>query len=113
MTEIIAYCGLDCTACDAFKATRTENLEQKKRIAERWNQQFNKEFTTQDIECDGCLSSRISGWCRSICQVRPCAIERGVETCAHCDDYLCEKIERFLSDEPEATARLEEIRRSL
>lgn len=113
MNEMIAYCGLDCRNCDAFKATRAEDLKQKKRIAERWNRKFHKEFTAQDIECDGCLTSRISGWCRSICLVRPCAIERGVETCAHCGDYPCVKIKSFLSDEPEATAKLEEIRKSL
>ncbi|NHI83606.1 MAG: DUF3795 domain-containing protein [Candidatus Thorarchaeota archaeon] len=113
MSKIIAYCGLDCSDCSAFKATQAKNLEQMKQIAERWSRQFNTEFTVQDIECDGCRSSRISGWCRSICLVRPCAMKRGVETCAHCDDYLCEKIESFLSNEPEAREKLEEIRNSI
>ncbi|MGY5871954.1 MAG: DUF3795 domain-containing protein [Candidatus Thorarchaeota archaeon] len=113
MSEIIVYCGLDCSKCDAFKATQTEDLELKKQIAERWTRELGTEFTPQDIECDGCKSQRISGWCQKICLIRPCAEERGVETCAHCSDYPCDKIEKFLLGEPVARNTLEEIRRSI
>jgi DNA modification methylase len=113
MLSIIAYCGLDCAKCDIFKATQAEDLVRKKQIAERWTREHNIEFTTQDIECDGCQSQRISGWCRKICLIRPCADKRGVKTCAHCSDYQCEKLEKFLLDEPVARNTLGEIRKSI
>jgi len=33
MAEMIAYCGLNCEECKAFKATQTENLEWKTQMA--------------------------------------------------------------------------------
>lgn len=113
MSQYIAYCGLDCHKCDAFKATQAKDFERIEKIAERWNRELKTQFTIKDIECDGCLSQRISGWCQSICLIRPCAEERNVETCAHCTDYPCEKIEKFLSGEQTAKATLEKIRSSI
>lgn len=113
MSEHIAYCGLDCSACDAFKATQSKDVERMKQIADRWNRELNTEFTEKDIECDGCLSQRISGWCQSICDIRPCAEKRNVKTCAHCNEYTCAHLETFLSGEPIARAKLDEIYRTL
>lgn len=113
MAEKIAYCGLDCSKCDAFIATQADDLERMEQIAERWTRELGTQFTVQDTVCDGCLSSRISGWCQRICLIRPCAEKRGVETCAHCSDYQCEKLERFLSDEPTAREYLEAAKKSL
>jgi hypothetical protein len=36
---MIAYCGLDCNECKAFKATQTKDVEWKKRIAKHWSDQ--------------------------------------------------------------------------
>jgi len=113
MSGMIAYCGLDCSKCDAFKATQAKDLERKKELAKQWTEGLNVGFGPEDIDCNGCMSYRISGWCRRICKIRPCAEQRKVKTCAHCDDYLCEKLEKFLSKEPVATKNLEEIRKSL
>jgi hypothetical protein len=113
MPELIAYCGLDCNKCDAFMATQAEDSERMKQIAERWTRELKTEFATRDILCDGCRSQRISGWCERICLIRPCAEKRSMETCAHCSDYQCDKLERFLSDEPAAKEYLEETRKSL
>jgi hypothetical protein len=100
MSENFAYCGLDCSKCDAFIATQAEDSERMKQIAERWNRELGTEFTALDVFCDGCLTQRISGWCQKICLIRPCAEKSGVETCAHCGNYQCENLEKFLSDEP-------------
>jgi hypothetical protein len=109
----IAYCGLDCAMCDAFIATQTNDFERKKQIAEQWTRQLNVEFKPEDIECRGCMSSKISGWCTTICKIRPCAETKKVKTCAHCSDYPCDKVKEFLSNEPQATSNLEQIRKTL
>jgi hypothetical protein len=113
MFEMIAYCGLDCSKCDAFRATQTEDLEFKAKIAERWSKELNREFTPEDITCDGCKSDRLSAWCQSVCKIRPCGEGRSVATCAHCGDFACEKLEHFLTDEPVAKETLEAIHREI
>ena len=30
------------------------------------------------------------------CEARPCAIDRGVVSCAHCDDFVCDKVGHLL-----------------
>jgi hypothetical protein len=96
MSDMIAYCGLNCVECNAFKATHTKDTERKIQLAKKWTDDDNVEFRPEDIDCDGCKSKRISGWCRKICKVRPCAEKRKVKTCAHCDDYQCEILNEFL-----------------
>jgi hypothetical protein len=81
-----------------------------KQIAERWTRETGTEFTIQDVECDGCKSQKLSGWCQKICLIRPCAQGRSVATCAHCSDYQCDEIMRFLSTEPIARGELDRIR---
>jgi len=107
--EIIAYCGLDCSECDAFIATQTNDFELKRKIAERWTKGLNVEFKPEDIDCRGCMSEKISGWCTKICKIRPCAETKKVKTCAHCSDYQCGKLKEFLSNEPQAARNLEQM----
>jgi hypothetical protein len=113
MSEMIAYCGLRCNECKAFKATQTHDIEWKKQIAKHWTEELKMELSSEDVNCRGCKSDTLSGWCRKICKIRPCAAERKVETCAHCNDYVCAKLKEFLPNEPEATKNLEEIRKTL
>jgi len=109
---MIAYCGLDCAECSAFKATQAKDAQRKSQLAKKWTEGLNVKFTPEDIDCDGCMSDRISGWCRKICKIKPCAEEKKVKTCAHCEDYVCDKLKQFLSNESVATGNLEMIRES-
>ena len=113
MSEMIAYCGLSCSECRAFKATQAKDSERKKKIAKQWTEGLKVQFKPEDINCNGCKSDTISGWCRKICKTRPCAEAKKVKTCAHCADYPCEKLKEFLSNEPVATTNLERIRLTL
>ena len=113
MSDIIAYCGLNSVECNAFKVTQTKDYEGKKQLAKKWTDKLKVEFIPEDIDCDGYMSKRISSWCRKIFKIRPCAEERKVKTCAHCDDYPCEKLNEFLSIEPVGKKNLEEIWKTL
>jgi hypothetical protein len=110
LSEMIAYCGLNCAVCKAFVATQTGDSDRKKQLAEHWSQEQKAVFKPEDINCEGCKSKTLSGWCRKICQIRPCAEEKKVKTCAHCEDYICSKLKGFLSNEPVAKENLEKIR---
>lgn len=111
MVDMIAYCGLDCNECKAFKATQAKDLEQKKAIAKHWSDQGENKFKPEDVDCNGCKSDVISGYCRKLCAIRPCAEEKEVRTCAHCADYACGKLTEYLSTDPVAARNLEQIRK--
>ena len=111
MDRNIAFCGLNCTECPAFLATFRDDNEERARVAELWSVEYNTKLEAKDINCDGCRSEnmRLIGYC-NICKVRNCARERGVETCADCEDYVCEKLEPILKAAPAARENLEKLR---
>lgn len=93
MYEMTAYCGLDCEHCPAYVATQKDDMEELARVAEGWSAEFGMPIPTESIICDSCKSkARICAYC-SMCQVRDCAEGKGVPTCAHCESYICEKLE--------------------
>lgn len=115
MEMVLGYCGLDCGACPAYIATQANDTEALERVAAQWRQEFNAPtITVRDVMCDGCTSTsgRLSGYCGQ-CEVRACAVGRGVVNCAYCDDYGCAKLEQFWGMAPIARTNLEAIRQSL
>ena len=114
MSQITAMCGMICSQCDAFIATQNDDDAKRTQTAELWSKQYNVEMKPEDINCDGCLSDsdRHIGHC-AVCEIRTCAKARGVENCAHCDDYACEKLEGFFKMVPDAKKHLDGIRSGL
>jgi hypothetical protein len=119
MTEILAYCGLTCQRCPIYLATRQENKEVQASIrAEVVNQckeHYGIQYQHEDItDCDGCRTDgdRLFSASRN-CPIRTCARKRKLENCAHCTDYICEKLETFFKKEADAKTRLDSIRRSI
>jgi hypothetical protein len=111
MTTLIAACGLDCAQCDAYKATQAGDLLALEAIAAKWTKEFNAPGLNADnIQCDGCMTEgRKIGHCAE-CQIRLCALERGLPTCAACPDYACQQLSAFLANVPQAKANLEVLR---
>jgi hypothetical protein len=114
MTEMMAFCGIDCAQCDAYKATQANDREALERVAAQWREQFAPEITVDDVICDGCTGTdgRLGGYCPQ-CPVRACAVEHGVETCAHCEDYGCEKVQGFFAHAPELQQAMDALHASL
>lgn len=112
--EIIAYCGLVCSDCPGFIATQSGDLAALERVAAQWSKEFNATLTVVDCTCDGCLgeAGRKGSHCAQ-CDVRACAVGRGMVNCAHCDDYGCETITHLFGFAPEAKVKLDQIRASL
>jgi hypothetical protein len=109
----LAYCGLDCGQCPAYLARQNDDDALRTKMASEWGSD-EYPVSLSDINCDGCSS--VDGlhfkWCGQ-CAVRACAVDRGVSTCATCDDYGCEKLEGFFKMAgDEARARLEALRSS-
>ena len=112
-TTLIAKCGLDCFACDAYIATQANDIQTLTKLSEEANQQFGLTFTWEDSLCDGCMGAgRQIGYC-SQCKVRQCAIDHDVENCAYCSEYGCSTITKFFELAPRAKTNLDAIYASL
>ena len=108
--EMIAYCGLTCSACPAFLATRAGDENKARETAELWTKLYHTNVKVEDVWCDGCLvEGKKCAHCGE-CKIRACAREKGVSSCALCADYACKELEGLLSMVPEARAALERIR---
>lgn len=116
MDNIIAYCGLVCSECDAYVATQANDIETLQRLAQHAREAYGvADATAKTTMCDGCLGEHEHqiGYCAS-CEIRACAIERGFANCAHCSAYDgCQRLNGFLDQVIEARAVLEEIHQSL
>jgi len=90
----IAYCGLDCSGCEVFQATAWNDDSIRKKYSDKVFSQWKIKVEPATINCHGCRDTRPkSGFCAT-CEGRQCAIERGLENCAWCEDYGCEKLQR-------------------
>jgi len=114
LDRIIAFCGLICTECRAFLATRSGDKNERAKIARLWSKHFRRKFEAEDVLCDGCprTDGRRSGYCRDVCDIRPCAQGRGLKSCAYCESYECEKLQKFFRMAPKAKLVLDKIRKS-
>ena len=109
--KTLAMCGLDCAACPAFVAHKTNDQAVRVKTAAEWSKQFKAEFKPEDINCVGCVKRKgvHFGHCND-CEIRKCGLARKVNNCALCPDYPCEKIAKFTANVPPAKANLEEVR---
>lgn len=66
--EVTGICGLFCETCPTFA----------------------------DGECKGCLSDHVAERCL-ICRpgFRDCVKERGITRCSECNDFPCERLQKF------------------
>ena len=115
MAQLLGFCGLDCTECEAYQATMANDEAAKLEVLEKWRVEYNaQDMTLASITCEGCTSSGIlGGYCHE-CPIRACGVERGVVNCAYCDDYeTCETLQDFISNVAIARENLEAVRAAL
>jgi hypothetical protein len=115
MADMIAYCGLICHTCPIYAATRQENKDEqmkiKTEIVRMCHEHYGMDYTIDDItDCDGCRAESGRLFLPSnTCQIRKCAKQKGVENCAYCADYACERLDAIFKTDPTAKMRLDEI----
>ncbi|MEL7636453.1 MAG: DUF3795 domain-containing protein [Chloroflexi bacterium] len=106
MTEL-AYCGLNCEECPVFQATQNRDEVHKRWLAAEYSSE-ELCLSTKDMTCYGCHSQqRLESRMCMGCQIRQCASKRPISNCAHCIEYPCLLIMRFVSTETDARAALE------
>ncbi|MBN2829729.1 MAG: DUF3795 domain-containing protein [Candidatus Cloacimonetes bacterium] len=113
MEKKISACGLICSSCETFQATMTDDDAAREDIAVKWSKMYATQLKKDDINCTGCMEEGASfGYC-SMCEIRECVVSKGLQNCAYCDDYGCDKLTEFFGFVPEAKHNLDEVRATL
>ena len=111
MDRLISCCGLVCSECPAFVARKRGDDTLRREAAATWSEMYGAEIKPEDMNCDGCT---VAGgvhfsYCEQ-CEVRPCCLGHGVDNCALCPDYSCDKLDKLHELAPSARTNLDEIR---
>jgi hypothetical protein len=111
MGRIVGCCGIVCSECPVFVASRKNDAE-RRRVAEIFSRQYGREYRAEEINCDGCVGdgSRIFSYC-TVCEIRKCGRAKGVGNCGVCVDYPCERLSKLFAGYSKAKETLDEIRR--
>ncbi len=93
--DTLAYCCAVCTpeACPLYKASLSDDLEFKKKVAARWEVKLGRPVAPEEVFCFGCkVAPARQGPGVRACTVRPCVLERTRVSCAHCRELAsCRK----------------------
>jgi hypothetical protein len=108
MAEMIARCGFSCHLCLAFRENNKNHADQV-RVANGWLEYFGLDIPPEKIRCDGCLpdDSGEFDFPDQNCAIRLCVVEKGLENCAYCEDYPCEKLEARMSSVEKVAKRFQ------
>ena len=108
MKKMIAYCGLDCEKCDAYIATVRNDQELREKTAKVWTELNQVPILPEHINCQGCRADGIKTvFCDSLCEIRQCALKKGVETCGNFGELeKCQIVGMILAGNPEARKNL-------
>jgi len=88
--ELIAYCGLYCGACSFRVAFEEKNRKHVTAMPMKYDYLKNAPLE----HCAGC---RMDNRCGD-CEIKDCAVERNLEYCSLCNDFPCDKLNRFNND---------------
>lgn len=107
---MIAYCGIDCSSCKAFIATKNDDDDLRAEVASEWSEIYNVTINSHHINCDGCknYAGTLFFHCTS-CEIRECGKLKGVSNCGECDSYPCGKLDLIHNNEECAKKRLDDI----
>ena len=111
MSEVVGCCGLLCSGCGAFIAFRDNDQAVRERTAAEWSIEYNCAFSPDAINCVGCSveGEPHIGHCFE-CDIRLCAVDKGLSNCSECDDFACARLQDFASHVPGVMERLLALR---
>jgi len=111
MERIIAACGLVCSECPAYEATKAGDAEAIGKVAQEWSEMFHADVKPEHVWCDGCMTDGPRKCHHTTeCEVRACVAGRGLRNCAVCPDYGCETLTAFFEMAPPPRESLEALR---
>jgi hypothetical protein len=109
MDKIIGGCGIICSECDAYIATKSNDDEKRAQTAANWSQMFNADIKPEDINCLGCNSQVLFSHCNE-CDIRACSTGKELSNCSECSDYSCNRLNEFFKMVPDSKTTLDSLR---
>jgi len=113
--QIIAVCGIDCTACTIRIASLgdTEAVEElvvwwKK---EGWLKEDEgmPELLKQSPFCQHCRGDRSMHWSANCWILKCCVDDKGLEYCYECEQFPCERLNKWAQGNSDYTQALERL----
>lgn len=101
-THEYAYCGLYCKSCSVYIASQ-EDPDRLEIIAKKINK------SAEETRCSGCRSEKLSSHC-SACELKACAISKGIQSCSQCSECPCEKLKIFQEKMPHRAELFESLK---
>ncbi len=101
---VLTRCGYRCDLCLAYRPNIEKN-DRRQLLSDGWHRYFGFRIPSADIICDGCMSSDNPRLIDKNCPVRPCVIAKGLENCANCKEYVCDKLKERIVDPAEVKRR--------
>ena len=114
MKKIIGSCGIICTECPAFIAYKTDDQPLREKTAEEWSEMYGGKIEAAEINCVGCQATDGVHFshCEE-CDIRECSQQtHNQSNCGLCNEYPCDRIEKFFEFVPSCREILDEIRRT-
>jgi hypothetical protein len=100
--EIVTRCGYRCDICPAF-APNIKTEEDARKVCEGFHTYYGFQLDPGKVACVGCLNE--GRHIDADCPVRPCVLEKELESCAQCSCFeTCDKLKSrmdFLEPLPE------------
>ena len=93
----LSFCGLNCAKCEMYLASHGDDQLHEELV--NWFQK-NIDPNIDSISCERCRGDVSKCWSGD-CEFRPCAMEKGLDYCFECPDFVCDKLEKFANDGPE------------
>jgi hypothetical protein len=94
----IAICGLNCSSCAVFIATKNNDDKLREKTAKEWTQRYvasnrnRPPLKPEEINCRGCLSAGPVYFHCLKCEIRKCGFGREIKNCKGCKEYKCAKL---------------------
>jgi hypothetical protein len=105
MEPILTRCGYRCDLCLAYKPNVEKTPSNQQKLSDGWFNYFGFRLPPEKIACDGCMSDHPK-LIDQTCPVRPCVLEKGLDNCSQCEQYICEKLTQRLVSVEEVKNRI-------
>src|SRR4051812_43742746 len=94
MMKTIAFCGNDCEKCPRYRATKSGDAGELRRVAELWyrNGLRDRVVAPEEIACDGCSPDK-----SCVHAVAACAAAKGLSHCGRCAEFPCARVEAMFA----------------
>ncbi|MEN8127733.1 MAG: DUF3795 domain-containing protein [Planctomycetota bacterium] len=109
--KLIAPCGLYCGNCNDYIAHIKNDDDLKKKVATAINKQLNINISSEQVGCEGCWGTLHTEYSSNLdCEVRCCAEQRNILSCALCENFPCEKLQNHFKGDNKKKINLDRIR---